>query len=37
MKYLGSSFIYSGTENDQFLDNNASYIAQAKKILEIEV
>lgn len=37
MKYLGSSFVYSGTENDQFLKNNAAHIAKAKAILEIEV
>ena len=37
MEYLGSSFIYSGTEDEQFLKNNAVHIAKARDILKIEV
>lgn len=37
MEYLGSSFVYSGTEDEQFLKNNAVHIAKARNILKIEV
>ena len=33
MNYLGSSFVYSGTEDKQFLKNNAAHIAKAKAII----
>lgn len=32
VRYLGTSFIYSGTENKEFLKNNAVRIAKAKKL-----
>jgi multimeric flavodoxin WrbA len=35
MKYLGSSFVYSGAEDDRFLKNNPAQISRAKAILEI--
>ena len=35
LNYLGSSFIYSGTERDLFLKNNIYYIKKARSILEI--
>jgi multimeric flavodoxin WrbA len=35
MEYLGSSFIYSGTENLEFLNNNISHIEKAKLALDI--
>ena len=34
MPYLGTSFIYSGTANKKFLDNNAAHIEKAKKNFE---
>lgn len=36
MNYLGSSFIYSGTENTEFLENNNSQIKKATSILKIK-
>lgn len=35
MEYLGTSFIYSGNENDEFLQNNIAHIEKAKLKLEI--
>lgn len=35
MEYLGTSFIYSGTENLEFLKNNIIHIEKAKSILSI--
>ena len=35
LNYLGSSFIYSGTERDLFLKNNIYYIKKARSILGI--
>ena len=36
MQYLGSNFVYSGTDNKEFLENNISQIKQAKVILETQ-
>lgn len=36
MEYLGSSFIYSGIENKEFLENNKAQIGRAKLILKID-
>lgn len=33
--YLGCSFIYSGTKNNQFLKNNTTHIENAKAVMEI--
>lgn len=35
MEYLGTSFIYSGTKNVEFLTNNISQVEKAKLILNI--
>jgi len=35
MEYLGSSFIYSGTENAEFLQKNIAYVEKAKLKLGI--
>lgn len=35
MEYLGSSFVYSGTQNEEFLENNKAQIDKAKLILKI--
>lgn len=35
MQYLGTRFIYSGTENPEFLKNNAIHRAEAQSILGI--
>ena len=37
MEYLGTSFVYSGTENLEFLKNNISQVEKAKLMLSIEV
>jgi hypothetical protein len=36
MEYLGTSFIYSGTENLEFLINNISQVEKAKLMLNID-
>ena len=36
MEYLGTSFIYSGTENLEFLINNTSQVEKAKLMLNID-
>ena len=33
MEYLGSSFIYSGTENEEYLQKNKAYVDKAKLTL----
>ena len=33
MEYLGTSFIYSGTEREEFLQNNEANIKKAKSII----
>ena len=35
MKYLGTSFVYSGTEDIQLVKNNAMHIEKARGILQI--
>ena len=35
IKYLGTSFIFSGTEDKQLLKNNASHVKKAKTILQL--
>lgn len=35
MHYLGTSFVYSGTENLEFLNNNIAQIEKAQKILQL--
>lgn len=36
MIYLGSAFLYSGTENTTFLKNNKTHIEKTKKILNLQ-
>ena len=35
MQYLGTSFVYSGSENLEFLENNKAHIEKAKAICNL--